>query len=930
MGIFGSNKKTYVSSVVYNLAGDEKDRANYLKTTVIGSILSDLPSLGDSISNSYLNGPGIRYRLYQRWAENHGYVDEIGWTHGSLHAGESIDNTVLASYIPAPSGQEVSVQSATIDLGDFTYWADQYIAENFPEKLSTAYSVDMDEASNTITITWDDETTTTFTPSGFSSDAQYLYVTYVLIGEGTTGPVIPGPSVSLGSDPFPSTSGWAENSYTSSNHTATLNTQTTVDVTYSDSTPSEHSTTTTSEDQSYVNFDGVYERTTYQGSVPGEDAVYSLREIMSQHQSGTITPETSTNTVVENIGGGVTKTTVTTVVQDVLAMSRTYQIDTQEIKNKSWSSMKVFIYKKGSGNDDLDAMFTIPQDGGQFYPFIPYRINNKFIGPDKDLWDVSYLGEDATKEQIEAALKIQQILIPESTLPMNYEDLYPLVKKATKKSIGGKFDKIVNSLGKNTSLKNIDYAYIVFGVSLNVRELACRKYVYKFFQSLMNDYNTNPSSAYASWKTQWDAAKASQEAWQEWRERQSGANPDPNDLEPTRIAYPAMPTNSLEISTAGNSILNYNITLYWNYIEEETGAGLLKSDAKSGDLWFEVGASEEFTETIWLSGAVFQGYQITNDSITLSWQVTPTTWRRLTIVGLKHKNLIYGGKSVEISAKDALEDADESGFIIPMHADVYKAMGLKDGTQMSQACSYMVLNCYQVVKKKWYQTGLFKVVMVVVIVVVSIWTAGAGAGAGYGLLGANATVGAAITGLAAGTALAAIVGAVANAIAAMILVAIIQRGAVELFGEKWGAIIGAIVAFIAVQVGTAYVNNQSMASAFSGMMRADNILRLTESVGNGLSGYYQASIAEMVQQTEEILDDYQKVSKEIQEKYAEEIGYGLANSSEILTSVLEGSNESAASFLQRTLMTGTDIAQMSLDFIANFTEITTSTNLDLT
>ena len=40
MGLFGG-KKTYVSSVAYNMAGDELDRPNYLKTAVFGGIIMD-------------------------------------------------------------------------------------------------------------------------------------------------------------------------------------------------------------------------------------------------------------------------------------------------------------------------------------------------------------------------------------------------------------------------------------------------------------------------------------------------------------------------------------------------------------------------------------------------------------------------------------------------------------------------------------------------------------------------------------------------------------------------------------------------------------------------------------------------------------------------------------------------------------------------
>jgi len=68
MGLFSGKTKVYVASSVYNLAGDIKDRANYLKTTVVGSVLADNSNrtITDDITRSYINGPGIRMRQYGR------------------------------------------------------------------------------------------------------------------------------------------------------------------------------------------------------------------------------------------------------------------------------------------------------------------------------------------------------------------------------------------------------------------------------------------------------------------------------------------------------------------------------------------------------------------------------------------------------------------------------------------------------------------------------------------------------------------------------------------------------------------------------------------------------------------------------------------------------------------------------------------------
>src|SRR5690606_6555738 len=112
------------------------------------------------------------------------------------------------------------------------------------------------------------------------------------------------------------------------------------------------------------------------------------------------------------------------------------------------SANKIFIYKKGDGNSTLDAMFEQNADMSNFFPFIPFRLDNKFVGED-------YLPE-----------------------------VYAEAKKAYKRSTTGKFDAMVESLEDNEQLDDIDFAYCVFGVSLNVLENTSRKYVYKFFQEI--------------------------------------------------------------------------------------------------------------------------------------------------------------------------------------------------------------------------------------------------------------------------------------------------------------------------------------------------------------------------------------------------------------------------------------------------------------
>lgn len=827
MGIFSSKKKTYVSSVVYNMAGDELERPNYLKTTVIGSTLNQ-QRIAQVLTNSYLQGPGMRFRTFAKWAKRTNYEDTVGLVSAKVMTGDSIDVDIIDDVLSSLVGSYVQVQSASVGEAEYTYWADQWVAANFPERLGLEYVSDFDEESNTITITWPDTTTDTLTPIGFDPAKNYLYVTYNTVGDDEIMPEEEGDPVVLDEeDEWPDVTGWA-----------LIDEETVDDTTFT-----------------------TYRRTRYMGQAPDRDATYTLTETMIFAE----------NNVTEE---------------------REYRIDTQVTYHSVRSPLVVYIYEQYSGNTQFDGMFGQNDSMSSFFPFIPFRIDNKFVS--------------------------------ESYLP----DVYDQAKKAYKKATTGKYDKMIENIDDNESIDDIDFAYCVFGVSLNVLENAAKKYIYKFFQEILNDYSEDGS--YDSWKASWEAADASRATWAEWRAAQADEdNPLYGTPEPSQIPYPPAPLRSIRIASDRRDVMSFDMTIKWRNMVETTGTGLGKDNARPGEVWLSVDREEEFEEWFWSEedGQWYQmpGMIIAADVVSVNWQDSANTWRKISITGLQHRNQIYNGKAVEITGKEALEDPEESGFIVPLHEGIYRSMGLKDGTQMATACSFMVFNCYQVVKEKWYQSDWFQIILIVIIVVVAIYTGYYDPSLAGGVLGGNAAVGAAL-GLS-GTA-AIIAGAVANAIAAMLIMRVVNKAAVALFGEKWGAIIGAIAGVIALQVGSAMAQGQSMASAFGNMMRAENLLKLTSAVGQGYQGYVQASIQDMQQEAQQVMSDYEAESRKVRTAWAETFGTdrGIIDPLSI-TEAFGVSPESVDSFLQRTLMTGSDVAELSLDMLTDFVDMTLNTNL---
>jgi hypothetical protein len=504
------------------------------------------------------------------------------------------------------------------------------------------------------------------------------------------------------------------------------------------------------------------------------------------------------------------------------------------------SGKKIWIYKMGDGNTDLDAALAATADDGEYLPFIPVRLDNKFLSP-------------------------------------TYEpDSYALAKKAWKKAGFGKMDDMITDLKDNEDLDEIDYAYLMFGVPLNIFDTAGRQYLYRFFQKL----RTQQTSGNAEWLLYQQKVQNGEQA--------------------------TAPENYVHIKSNGSFDTNVNMSVTWNSIKEVTGTGPAMIGKVEGDYW---------VETITVQGS--------DNAIRIVHQETDNSWRAVEVIGAVHHNLIYNNKAVIITAVEALEETDESGFLIPLHYATFREMSMVDSTQLATQTAFMVFNSYKVVKKKWYQTGIFKLVVFVAIIAITVLTAGSGTAPSVGLLGSAAAVGAAI-GLT-GT-LALIVGAIANALVSMILMKIIAEGSILLFGEKWGALIGTIVSLVTLQVGTGLMNGMSMGQVWTQMSSAVNIINMTSAVGGGVAQFIMAGAMETMAKTEQMLKEADKKSHELSMKFAEEFGYAKAELDPLgLTDASIGNAmESEVQFLSRTLMTGTDIAEMTKDMLNNMAEYTLS------
>lgn len=556
-------------------------------------------------------------------------------------------------------------------------------------------------------------------------------------------------------------------------------------------------------------------------------------------------------------------------------------------------SAQIYIYQHLSGNALLDSAIAITSEPvSDYFPIIPIREENEFV---------SGGSEDPLVDTPEAEFS----------------------RRACKKLTGTKLSSIVDTLKDNESLEDIDHAHLVLGASLNTKEAAARRYVFEFFDALITP-ETADSADYAEWLVKQRAHEEAVQDWIDAREAEGLKEPaERGDVPDPAIGRPQSLFSSVRVRPNNT---DYEITITWKSLDRSIGNGLGKPDAKKGDIWFEAGVPISYRSYLNGDGEVDDTIDKQDNRVYLYWQKTDTEFRVIEMIGGVHKSYIYAGKYVEIAAADALLDEEITGFIVPLKYSIYANLPLKVATQMTTSCVFLVLSSYEIVKSKWYQSFLFKIFIIMAIITIMYVTGGFGA-AGIGVLGANAAVGAVIglTGVAA-----VIAGALANAIAAMIITAIITKGATVVFGEKLGAIIGFIASVIAINGLANLANGGTFVVNFGSLTKADTLLRLTNVASSAYSAYVSASVKDIQQDTRDLLEEYEAESERVSDLYAENIGYGNGVIDPMaLTEAGYAYVESLDAFLGRTLLTGSDIAELSKELLSNFTEITLSTDLDL-
>lgn len=438
---------------------------------------------------------------------------------------------------------------------------------------------------------------------------------------------------------------------------------------------------------------------------------------------------------------------------------------------------------------------------------------------------------------------------------------------------------IRDQINVNPNIKDIDYAFMVAGANMNTESQAEMDYLFRFWE-LCGDRQTSGQAQLDAWTTLPQAQR------------------------------PKPTTNSLVIQDPESKNGAYKITIEWDYVKKIVVDGLISLNARVNHYTMLSGTSATFNYTTRSTRS-----QMDSTVVYIRKQISASQYEELQISGAVHKNDVYEGKTVETLAKDArAEPTKNEGFIIPLHMSIFDSMPLTKRTQLAQECIYLVFNCYVKTKQKWYQTGVFKFILAIIGIIMIVSSFG--------------SLTPAVAGAYASMALAVGVSAIVLYTATMLVIGYLlpyllgkwAGGFEAVFGKKWAAVVTAIIGIMA----SAYAAG-GFSTAGGWLKTAVQIIDIASSL---FSAYVKGASLELKGQYDAFMDKVEEDKKALDKLSSEFFGDNDLVSIDYLLELQKTLREDSPTvFLTRTLLTGSDVVDITLGQISEMVSMNTTPRL---
>ena len=232
-------------------------------------------------------------------------------------------------------------------------------------------------------------------------------------------------------------------------------------------------------------------------------------------------------------------------------------------------------------------------------------------------------------------------------------------------------------------------------------------------------------------------------------------------------------------------------------------------------------------------------------------------------------------------------------LLIPLDRSIVDSFSVKDKEQLISRSLHFVFNSVQVVKLKWYQTGLFKAFMIVVAIVITVFSYGSAWAATASALAAG--------GAAAVIAIqAALIG---------VLNAMVYAYAFKLFVQAVGPEFALLVAIVAI----AYGGYKFFTEGGGKNLFADNLLQVGNGMVKSVQGYYNNALEGLQNEFELFKSEAERLDNDLRKASDE-----LLRGSQLSPMVIFG--EKPSDFYNRTVHSG-NIGVQSIAAVSNYFDI---------
>lgn len=458
----------------------------------------------------------------------------------------------------------------------------------------------------------------------------------------------------------------------------------------------------------------------------------------------------------------------------------------------------------------------------------------------------------------------------------NAHDWYWRHWRACKQAMGDSdyFDEVFDSLQESLTDGKIAWVYFVFGLPTNMCQLNyCAHYAIQFFKMLTvsNWRNINRGQEFTS-------------------------------------------TTGSRSYTINANTFNYHFQFSWSSVTYASGSGLCPAPGYSDIRPGEGGVcTYEGKTTIWR-------------------QEEPDAWEYVQPVNYETKfTSIKNGKSRTI-ATDGWTDAiwetegvtrNYSENIIPLSKVIFNEIPIADFTDIMQYCYNIGVTAYKVVKKKWYQTGLFQIIMVIIVIVITIIASIYGGPAGGAAAG---TAGSAILGGAYALLWNIVINIAVSIIVAYVLQIVLAPILTKVFGDVIGQIFTTIISiYVSMKLGGAIGSMNTNAGTMTAIMTDPKTW--LQAINAGMQGYSNM-VAKKVQaiqnKTDALADTVEEIQNDIDQAIAENLGGGnilkYVNDA-LYTQKTPADVESVETFFKRVFLSGSDIAEITMQCHDEFADI---------